>query len=248
MSEWGVEMQAAGKVPQVRHHSVYLDLSCIGNVIHTATWDTSTDHLHNYTSCEFQELLSSTQISTESLIERLKTLDPRTLVRSDNSNNKDLETPAFQFRVSASSFVLKTLRHICDQASQNRSEDRIVALPELHDEILSLLALSASDPIPDLDHFADFSLSKLRQHLCDKSEDHLVFVRCPDCLTPSSFRAHLWQQSTTDTQLYLVPGVTYQYTAVGGVGILLDKGHIVERARFCAAPCSCNKEVTVTIS
>jgi hypothetical protein len=245
---WGVETQAAGNVPQVRDHSVHLDLSCIGDVIHSVTWETSADHSRDFTSFEMQELLSSAQISTESLIERLQTLDPRTLLHSGNSNKKDLETPAFQFHASASRFVLKTLRHICDQASQNNSGDGVVALAKLYEDMLSLLALSASDPVPDLDHFADFGLSKLRQQLCDISENHLVLVRCPDCLTRSSFRAHLWQQPTTDTQLYLVPGLTYQYTALGGVGILLDKGQIVGRARFCAAPCSCNEEVTVKVS
>jgi hypothetical protein len=102
--------------------------------------------------------------------------------------------------------------------------------------------------MPELEHFADFGLSKLRQQLCDLSESHLVSVTCPNCLTRSLFRAQFWQQPTTNTGLYLIPGLAYEYTAVGGIGILLEKGHIVGRARFCAAPCNCNHEVTVKIT
>jgi hypothetical protein len=244
---WGVEIQPAKKLPLVQHHSVHLDMHYIGNITLNLTWGLSADLSSNSPSNELHNLLLSIQISTETLIERLEAMNPHTLIRSDHIN-KSQAVPALQFHISTSKFILMTLRHIFHQSLQESSEDRLVNSSRLYDDIMSLLAFSVSAPMPELEHFADFGLLKLRQQLCDLSESHLVSVTCPDCLNQSLFRAQLWQQPTTDTQLYLIPGLTYQYTAVGGIGILLEKGDIIGRARFCAAPCSCNHAVMVKIT
>ncbi|OAL47948.1 hypothetical protein IQ07DRAFT_108846 [Pyrenochaeta sp. DS3sAY3a] len=243
---WGVEIQPSKKVPQVQHHSVHLDLHYVGNVTHNLSWAASADHSSNSASDELHDLLSSKE-SAERLIECLEAMNPHTLIRSDHIN-KDLRAPTLHFRISTSNFILGAFRHILDQVSQEDSKERLTNSSTLYDDIMSLLALSASAPAPELEHFGSFDFFKLRQQLCDSSESNLVSVTCPDCLTQSSFRAQLWRQPTADTRLYLIPGLTYQYTAVGGVGLLLEKGHIIGRARFCAAPCSCNHDVRVKIT
>jgi hypothetical protein len=225
---------------------VHLDLRHVGDVTHDLTWDMSVDYSCKSSSSDLQDLLSSPQISADSLVERLETINPRTLLRSEH-NDEELENLDLQFRISSSSLWLTTLRHIYDQASMCSSEGRLANLPALHDDMTSLLALSASDPVPAIEHFAKLGPSKLRQQLCDPSERHLLLVSCPHCLIRSSIRAHLWKQPTMDTQLHLIPNLTYQYTAVGGVGILLDKGHIIGRTRFCAASCICANDVTVEV-
>ena len=244
---WGVEIQPAKKLPQIQGHSVCLDFHYVGNVTHDLTWGSSADLSSDSSSNELHDLLLETQESAESLVRHLETIDPHTLIRSDHVNNGS-RAPSLHFRVSTSKFILRTLGYLFDRTIQGRRDEQPANLSGLYDDVMSLLALSASAPAPELEHFESFGLSKLHQELCGLSESHLVSVSCPDCRTQSSFRAQLWQQPTADTRLYLIPKLTYQYTAAGGIGVLLDKGHIIGRSRFCAAPCNCNHEVTVTIT
>lgn len=118
----------------------------------------------------------------------------------------------------------------------------------LYDDVMSLLALSSSMPLPELEHFENFDLSKLRQQLCDFSEQHLVSISCPRCLHQNLVRAQLWQQPTTDTRLYIIPELGYEYTSNSGVGFFLMKGQVIGRTRFYTSHCSCDQNVTVKIA
>lgn len=244
---WGIQTHSACGLPRVQEHSVHLNLNLVGTITYDFSWHVQADNHSNCASDELLCLITSASGSTTEFLRRLKSIDPASIFRSNSSSNID-RVSTLEYNVSSSKILVKILGSLLEQQAASNSTEEPAESLKIYDNIISLLALSASVPTPELDHFESLSFHQLHRQICDSSERTLVSISCSNCLKQSMFRVEMWQKPMTEARLYLIPGLTYQYTATSGTGIIMEEDRIIGRARFCASVCNCNHSVPVKIT
>ncbi|KAJ4295067.1 hypothetical protein N0V90_007075 [Kalmusia sp. IMI 367209] len=241
---WGIQTQPANDSPRVKEHSVELNLNLVGMITHDFSWDVQTD---NRLSDELSNLITSTAGSTTEFLRLLKNIDPASIFRSISSSNTN-RIPGLDFNISSSKTVIKILSNLLERQAASNSTEEPGETTATYDKVVSLLALSASVPTPNLDHFEGLGFHQSHRHIYDPNERSLVSISCSHCHKQSIFRVEIWKKPMAEARLYLIPGLTYQYTAASGTGIIMEEDRIIGRARFCASACNCNHAVPVKIS
>lgn len=239
---WGSQTHSARGSPRVQEHSVHLNLNLAGTITSEFSWHLQADSA----SDELLYLINSVGGSATEFLGRLESIDLASILHS-SSSTKAGQIPSLEYNVSSSKILVKILGSLLEQHVAAKSSEEPAESLMIYDNIISLLALSASAPMPELDHFENLSFHQLHRHICDPSERSLVSVSCPTCLKQSIFRVEIWQKPISEARLYLIPNLTYQYTATGGTGIIMEEDRIIGRARFCAPACDCNHSVSVKI-
>jgi hypothetical protein len=243
---WGIQTKPADGFPRVQEHSVHLNLKLVGTITYSLLWDMEAGDSLVCTSNGLLHIITSAAGSTAAFIEGLENIDPASIFRSSPNSNLN-RVPAPKFNVSSSKILVKILGNLLEQHAASKSTKEPDKLLRIYDSIVSLLAISASVPTPELDHFESFNFHQLHRHICDPFERTLVSISCSNCLKQSMFRVEIWQKPVTEARLYLIPGLAYQYTATSGTGIVMEEDRIIGRARFCASACNCNHSVLVEI-
>ncbi|KAH8719307.1 hypothetical protein GQ44DRAFT_762167 [Phaeosphaeriaceae sp. PMI808] len=246
MWSWGVQTHSACGLSRVQEHSVHLNLELVGTITSDFSWHLQADSHLDSASEELLYLIKSASGSTTDFLRRLQSIEPTSIFRSNSSSNID-QFPTLEFDVLSSKILVKILGSLLEQQVAFKSTEDPAESLKIYDNIVSLLALSVSVPTPKLDHFKSFSFHQLHRQICDSSERTLVSTSCSNCLKKSTFRVEIWQKPKSEARLYLIPGLTYQYTATGGTGIIMEENRIIGRARYCASTCNCNRSVLVTI-
>ena len=244
---WGIQTYPASGLPRVQEHSVHLNLNLVGTITDDLSWHVQADNQSSYASDELLHSIASASGSTTEFLKRLKSIDPALIFRSHLGSDIN-RVSALKFNVPSSKALVKVLDSLLEQQVASDSREEPTKPLRIYDNIVSLLALSASVPAPELDHFESLSFHQLHRQICDSFERTLVEISCPNCLKQSIFRVEIWQKPITNAQLYLIPGLTYQYTAASGTGIIVEEERIIGRARFCASACNCNHSVPVKIT
>ena len=218
----------------------------LGIIVDNISWNVQPDGGAVSIFKELLSLVTSSGGSTTEFLNRLESTNPATIfpIHSDSID----VSPALTLNVSASKILIKALGSLLEQYAGLAATGTSDELRVILNNVLSLLALSASDPTPNLDHFESLGFSHLQQHICSSSERNLVSISCSDCLKQSRFRVELWQKPGKEATLFLIPGLTYQYGAEGGIGIIMERGRIIGRTRFCISRCNCNRSVLVEIA
>ena len=243
---WGTQIHPPAELPQLDRHTVRLELHLLGIIVDNISWNIESDGGAVSTSKELLSLVTSSGGSTTEFLNRLECTNPATIF--PNRSVSVEASSALTLNVRASKILIKVLGSFLEQYAGLAATATSPELRVIFNKVLSLLALSASDPTPNLDHFESLGFSHLQQHVCSSSERNLVSVSCSDCLKQSKFRAELWQEPGKDAKLFSIPGLTYQYSAEGGIGMITEKGRIIGRTRFCASRCNCNRSVPVKIT
>ncbi len=243
---WGIQIHPASATSQVQDHSVHLEMNLAGTITSSFSWQLRTENDPNSSSHEILDLMKSSNGSTTAFLKRLESIDPTSIFHCDSSSNTT-GFPRKDLNLSSSKVLMKTLGSLLHQHMASTSPQNSAESQKTYEDIISLLALSASVPTPELDHFEPLNFHQLRRQICNPNERTLVSITCPNCQKQSLFRVEVWQKPTNQAQLYLIPGLTYQYTARGGTGIMVEENRIIGRARFCAAACGCNHAVPVKL-
>lgn len=244
---WGIQTHPTSASPRVQEHSVHLELHLVGTITHEFSLFTHTDDHLKCALDGLSRLVISTGGSVKDFLTDLQKIDPASVFRYKPCSNID-RVPTSELNVPSSKIFIKTLGDLLRQQTLSSNTEESVASSKTFESIISLIALSASLPTPELDHFESLSPHQLHRQICDSSERNLVSVSCSTCSKQSIFRVEMWQKPKTEARLYLIPGLAYQYTAAGGVGIIMERRQIIGRARFCASSCDCNHSVAVTIT
>jgi hypothetical protein len=243
---WGTQTHPPAELPQLDGHAVRLEMHQLGIIVDNISWNVQPDGGAVSTFKELFSLFTPSGGSTTEFLNRLECTNPATIFPI-HSNSIDV-SPALTLNVSGSKILVKALGSLLEQYAGLAATGTSAELRVILNKVLSLLALSASDPTPNLDHFESLGFSHLQQHICSSSERNLVSISCSDCLKQSKFRAELWQEPGKEAKLFSIPGLTYQYSAEGGIGIIMEKGRIIGRTRFCVPRCNCNQSVLVEIT
>ena len=247
MWDWGVQIHSAYETPQLQEHRVQLNMNLVGKISYYLSWHLQAENQLQNASNDLLSLITSVNGSTTKFLSALSIIDRSSIFRSLSSHNVD-QIPQLEFFVSSSDLLVKVLGSLLEQAVAVNSAKESVETLKICDQVISLLALSASVPTPQFDHFKTFTINQLRRQICDPFERSLVSIFCSNCLRQSIFRVEIWENPKSEAQLYLVPGLTYQSSASNGIGIVVEKNRIIGRARFCASACNCNRSVLVEIT
>jgi hypothetical protein len=243
---WGTQTHPAERSARIYGHTVYLDLDLVGTITHELSWGLRAELPTTGAMDDLSCLVRSAQGSTVEFLRLLDSVDLSLIFYSEHrSGIQQHFTP--ECDVGSSGIIFDTLSNLLQKYIMWVDTDDSTECARLCDAIVSLLALSASNPAPDLGHLRYLSFPQLHRQLCDPLERTLVSVSCPTCRKQSTFRVEVWQKPKFEACLYLIPGLTYQYTASNGTGIIMERDHIIGRARFCASACNCNRFVPVKI-
>jgi hypothetical protein len=246
MWSWGAQTHPARGLPQLHGHSLFLTMSLIGTVTSSFFWNLQPEIPSSYAPDALTRLLESVGPSKDAFLSGLASIDSSSLFHFTQITDH-IPDPAPQINVSSGKIFSKTLRALLEQQSVSDEPGDRDSLFRKYNSVISLLALATSVPTPDLEHFESSSFNELQRHICDPLERTIVSVLCADCSRRSIFRAEIWQKPKTVARLYQIPKLTYQYTAKGGTGIIMDGMRIIGRIRFCASACDCNPSVRVVI-
>jgi hypothetical protein len=246
MWAWGVQMAPARVMSRVQGNTVHIDLHLAGTIDCNLSWHLHTDEDPDGASKDLLRLITSTSGSATEFVKHLEDINPASIFYTSTTSNME-RVPTMEYNMLSSKVILNLLDRLLQQQVLSRTAGQPGNSLSIYDDIVSLLALATSLPTPALDHFENFSLRQLRQQLCDSHEHDLVSVTCLECLKRSLFRVEMWQKPNTEARLYLIPGLTYQYTAKGGTGIIIEENRVIGRARFCASGCACSHTVPVEL-
>jgi hypothetical protein len=235
---WGVQTHAACMTPQLQGHAVCLDLELVGTVENVLSWIPCTEASPTDAIDVISRLVETANGSTEAFLEGLQNVHPSQLFEPTNTN-KSIQFPELKYQIPNSGPIASVLRDILGRFTSAMTTTDQSRTTSLCSALISLLALSTSQPPPDLASFQHLSLLHLSRQLCDSSEHALAFISCPTCHIKSMFRVDVWQMPGAQAQLYLVPGLGYQYSVPGGTGLVVENGEIVGRVRFGAPACRC---------
>jgi hypothetical protein len=244
MWDWGLQVHPASKLPRVQDGTVYFSVCLIGAITSEVLLDVPLGASNLQASNAFTNLLKLVNQTTNT---SLKGVEPVMLSHLAQIINQASQS-APEVSVSLCKIVTNILRTLLRRDLVSLSSDGQQRLPSQHSSIISLLALATSYPLPDIRHLECLDFNVLQRHVCDPLERSMLSVMCTDCSRMSEFRAELWQKPTTRARLYQMPDLTYQYTAKGGTGVIMDGKNVIGRARFCASACSCNRSIEIEMN
>jgi hypothetical protein len=243
----GVQTHPALAPPQLQDHAVHLQLDMVGTITHTWSWGLLTDNAETAIPKVLWNAMKPAAVSAIDFLQSLENINPPRLGWTDNASNSN-QFSALQFQLPPSEVIGKTMMILLEQFNKNIDREDTTELKALCDAIISLIALSASKPMPNFASFTNLGSLKLCSHLCNPSERSLISVCCPSCHKTSISRSEIWHKPTIKARLYLIPGLGYQYSVPNGTGILVENEEIIGRTRFGASACDCNRAVTVKLS
>ncbi|KAI1156159.1 hypothetical protein F4825DRAFT_446903 [Nemania diffusa] len=125
-----------------------------------------------------------------------------------------------------------------------RNEHRPEAL-HVSKKLLSLLGLGLPEK--------QSSLSRIKAageeaQWYGKKLEGLAAVRCKGCARDALFRATVWDPPAAGVaEMYRVPGLLYDDTVVGGVGLMVAAGRIVGKMAYATPACECRLSELVEI-
>jgi hypothetical protein len=243
----GVQTQPAYVLPRLEDHAVYMDLELVGNIVDVFSWDWRSDDKYAGFEEVLPHLINLTRGSPAEFVQSLEGIYPSQFYWRENADT-GYQFPALQYEVPKSNTIETTLPELLERYTDALSSSNAAKVKSLCTEIVTLLGLATSTPKSNLGSFADDSRLQLCIRLCDSSECTSITVRCSSCNTTSMFRATTWQNHTARAQLYLIPGLAYQYSVANGMGIIVENEQIIGRVRFGYSACKCNSTVTVKLS
>jgi hypothetical protein len=243
----GVQTQPAYVLPRLENHALYLDLELAGNIVDMFSWDWRSDDEYAGFEEVLPYLINLARGSPAGFVQSLEGIYPSQFYWRESTDN-GYQFPALQYQVPTSNTIETTLSKLLKRCTDALSSGNATKVKLLCNEIVALLGLATSTPISNLGSFAHDSRLQLCIRLCDSSECTSITVRCPSCHKTSTFRATTWQNPTTRAQLYLIPGLAYQYSVTNGMGIIVENEEVIGRVRFGFSACKCNSSVTVKLS
>ena len=243
----GVQTQPANVTPLLQEHALNLELKLVGRLIDTFSWEMRSKERFDGFLDVLPHLVRLAGGSAAGFIESLERIYPYQFLWTETASGS-YQFPALRYGLPQLGTIETRLEHLLDQYTEAISRDDDVELKSLCNAMVSLLELSAPPLISNLRKFANINRLQLYSRLCDPSEYTLISVACPSCNETSAFRAALWQQPTAHAQLYLIPGLAYQYSVPGEMGIIVENEEIIGRVRFGASLCDCSCPSTVKLS
>jgi len=76
----------------------------------------------------------------------------------------------------------------------------------------------------------------------------MLSVQCLVCKTSISSKAYMWQQPKGASKLYRIPGLAYQTSDSGQIGIVVEDPQVIGRARPGLPRCRCNEHIRICIN
>lgn len=241
MWNWGLQVNPASRTPRLQNDSVFSSVNLIGTITSEFLWDVTPGTSNTQASSALTDLLELVEQTTGTSIEGMEAaIFTHLFVNISQAPHSTPEISVSFYRIVAGILRVLLLRkpvsvHPNDQQS----------LLSQYSGITSLLAFATSYPLPDIRHFESLNFNELQRQICDPLERTMLSVMCTNCSRTSGFRAEMWQKPTALARLYRIPGLTYQYTAKGGTGVIMDGKNVIGRARFCASACVCNPSIEI---
>ena len=243
----GAQIQPAQIVPRIQDHVVSLDVELVGSIADMFSWNWRAEDKYAGFTEVLPYLINLVGARPSEFVQSLEGIYPPQSYWTEGTMNGH-QIPALHYKVPVSNTVETTLSKLLKQYTDALSRGDTTEVTSLCDAIVALLGLSTSPPTSNLGSFADDGCLPLYNQLCDSSECTIITVCCSSCNKTSVFRATTWQNPTTRAQLYLIPGLAYQYSVPNGMGIIVENEEIIGRVRFGFSVCSCNRSVTVKLS
>ncbi|KAJ4985131.1 hypothetical protein SVAN01_09358 [Stagonosporopsis vannaccii] len=215
---WGLQVHAAYAPPRLHGHEVLINMTLVGTVTSELCLDVQPNILLTPAPNSSRLSIESAGASTIAFISGLVSIDSSLLLHFSRITNR-IPGPVPDINVSSGNILLEVLRALTGHRPNLNDHE---ALLRKRNNIMSVLALATSVPTPNLEHFECLSFNASHRHICDPLERTLVSVLCAECSAQSIFRVEMWQKPKTLAQLYQIPGLTYQYTAKGGTGVIMD--------------------------
>jgi hypothetical protein len=244
---WGVQTHAARMMPQLQGHSVRLELELVGTVENILSWTPPAEDLSPKTYEMIPNATRSLNGSPQALLRDLQMIHPSQLFGATNTN-KSFQVPELRYQIPTSGPIASVLKNVLTRFVVAMVSDDRPCITSVCAALASVLALSASQPPPDLTSFEHLGPLYLSRQLCDPLENSLAFVSCSDCHMRSALRVDVWRRPGMQAQLYLIPGLGYQYSVPGGTGIIVEEGEVVGRVRFGASACKCGRREVVELT
>ena len=244
MWNWGLQVHPASRTPRLHHDSLFTSVNLIGTITSKSLWDISTGTSNTQASSALTNLLKLVDQTTDTSVEGMEPAIYSYLF--ENISQAPQLTPEI-----CSSFyriVSGILRALLQSKPLSVNPDDQQSLPSRYNGIISLLAFATSYPLPDIRHLESLNFDELQRQVCEPLERSMLSVVCTNCSKTSAFRAEMWQKPTTIARLYQIPDLTYQYTAKGGTGVIMDGKNVIGRARFCTSACVCNSPIELEIN
>ena len=243
----GNQTKPALVTPRLDGLTIHLELHLAGTVSHAAEFATPSTRADPRSQEVLSLLNNVSACSTREYVQSMQGLGPDKLLMAASST-VNIDFVRMKFDVPESGILDRSLGALRSRLrfAQEAKDDAL--LEELQKSMISILALSASDPMPDLKLLSDLTPLQLCRHLHDSLECTLISIACQTCSKKSIVRASIWQQSEHEVQLYYIPGLEYQYSTRNGTGILVANGEIIGRVRYGAPACKCNHSVVLKLT
>jgi hypothetical protein len=243
----GVQTQPARVAPRLQDHTIYLESELVGRVTNTFSWELRAEDKYSGFSGVLPHLVKLAGGSASSFVESLERIYPSQFLWTAEDTGNGYHFPGLRYEVPQSNAIETTLESLLKRYSAASSMNDIAELGTLCDAIIALLELS-TPPTSPLGPFRNVGRLQLYGRLCDSSECTLILASCPTCDKITLFRTTLWQEPKTQAQLYLIPGLSYQYSVPSGMGIVIEDEEIIGRVRFGSSACNCNSPTLVKLS
>jgi hypothetical protein len=241
MWNWGLQVHPASRTLRLQNDLVFSSVNLIGTITSEFLWDVTPGTSNTQVSSALTDLLKFVGQTTETSIGSTEAAVFTHLF--ERISQAPQSTP--EISVSFYTIVTGILRVLLQREPVSVNPDDQQRLPSQYSGIISLLAFATSYPLPDIRHLKSLNFRELQRQVCDPLERTMLSVMCTNCSKTSAFRAEMWQKPTILARLYQIPDLTYQYTAKGGTGVIMDGKNVIGRARFCASACVCNPFIEV---
>lgn len=275
MWRWGIQTESASSSPVLEGNNVQLKLDRVGRVIWSKTWmvteyQTRTQN-QRIGNCQLSPvkhdlhsllilLITITTRSIPKLHRFLHLLYPSELLWAQQ-DNEICTFPAISYgHPSLSSIEEQANTLIKQYTSLEHPNEATISRTTILTKLATLFGLldppTFTSPSSHLFHSVTRASLVTSLDTPSPHENAILLTRCDTCYTEHIYRCtvfHPFPDSEVESSVYLyrVPGLAYQHTLPGGVGMLVDtKGEIVGRTRYIAegAMCTCAVGVTVVVA
>lgn len=235
---WGQQIAEIDELPEVVDCRIQLSVQSLGLVQSHLSWDGHPTTDGTDVKVVVEHLINSTRLSVKGVLQTLGNIFPTVEGRYVNDGSFSTLEPKYQSKLcfpSRSTQVLSRSTSFGEERSASTSEEELYRL---------IAGFSSSYGHPE---GLPFDRLESQFDSFDVDEHRLVVIKCELCQTLRAMRVSLWAEPSAAAEVFLLPGLSYEASIGGSVGVLMEDGHVIGRSRFIRDYCSCSVKTKIEI-
>jgi hypothetical protein len=244
MFGWGSPTEFMLDLPRLAGNTIQLALHRLGAVKGHFSWNGHSSKQKYGFDALLTYLMNSTTFSTVNFVQALENIYPSEIgwITTKRGNL----FPAIEYcRLNLASIVDAIEQQLSGHISEEDTRTR-AGLSGLSSWFFEQFGWG----LPPLTQPADMPLLnrlELYSMVCEVDEHTILTIECDLCLKETIVRVSLWAAPQLAASFYLIPGLSYEASLPGAVGIVVESGHVIGRARFVTKYCDCHCKSYVII-